>query len=290
MRAYLTALGVLPLALGLNAQANAVNPPAVPIALVTDIEGPIARESAVLQRTVNLLDELHQDDRLRLPKNSRLVFVYLESGEEVTTSGPATLVLEANGVRSESGATPQTRHLLTQSDGTRGRLRPLNVAQLSLVMRSPTGTRVARYLHDTKTLATRPYFHWDAPEEEGLRYRFTLTNDIGEILWETVTTPGFRLPPEVSLEAGITYGWEAEPLGKGTGADLVWGSFELADAELRAQARRLRPSGSASFSERVVYATWLQQNGLRDAARRHWSALARLRDDPRLNALAETTP
>ncbi len=104
---------------------------------------------------------------------------------------------------------------------------------------------------------------------------------------ETVTNSGFQLPKEITLSPGITYGWEADPQEGGDRAELVWGSFELAEPALRREAKRLQPGRGASFSERVVYATWLNQSNLRDEARRYWSALARLRsDDPRLRALA----
>lgn len=258
-----------------------------PVALVTDLEGSVTRTNAGQVKAVNLLDELNRGTRLKVAPGARIALVYLDSGEEFTSQGPAAMVLAAGGVQNESGSPPQIRRLLSDSAGNDGaKLKPINVAQLSLVMRGSGSGKRAKYLNDTKTLSPHPYFQWTAPTPNA-RYLFTLTDDTGEVQIEAMTTAGFQLPDSVRLEPGVTYGWEADPQSGGSRAELVWGSFELAEEALRSKAKRLQPGPGATFSERVVYATWLNQNRLRDEARRYWSALAKMRnDDPRLRALA----
>jgi hypothetical protein len=63
--------------------------------------------------------------------------------------------------------------------------------------------------------------------------------------------------------------------------------FEVADDALRARAAALRPAPDAPVARRVVYATWLDQQGLHDEARPYWQALAReFPRDARLQVVA----
>jgi hypothetical protein len=55
--------------------------------------------------------------------------------------------------------------------------------------------------------------------------------------------------------------------------------FRVAPADLQAQAKALAPSTDAPVAERVAYALWLEQNGLRDEARRWWAAAAQSRPE-----------
>jgi hypothetical protein len=57
------------------------------------------------------------------------------------------------------------------------------------------------------------------------------------------------------------------------------GDFTTATAELRQQVSQRRPGKNASFSERVMFATWLESQQLDDAARGVWTVLAKERPD-----------
>ena len=68
---------------------------------------------------------------------------------------------------------------------------------------------------------------------------------------------------------------------------LSAGDFSIATAELRERVEALRPATGAPVSEPVAYAAWLEQEELKDEARKHWRALAAERpEDARLRALA----
>lgn len=261
---------------------------AEPVALVTDLEGKASRRMGAELNSIVLLDEVRKGETVTLEKGSRLVLVYMESGEEFALSGPAELVAKQNRVKLVAGQRPRVRRLLGDTGDTGGaKIKPINVAQMSLVMRGSGSGKESRFLNNTKTLESNPYFHWKTPET-GIQYEFILADDKGDVILETDTATGFQLPEHIELEPGITYSWEADPKGQHGAATLVWGSFEVADTPLRALARKLRPGSGATFSERVVYATWLKQNELNDEARRYWSVLAKMRgDNPRLQALAD---
>lgn len=55
--------------------------------------------------------------------------------------------------------------------------------------------------------------------------------------------------------------------------------FRVAPPELQAQAKSLAPAAEATVADRVAYALWLEQNDLRDEARRWWAAVAQARPE-----------
>jgi len=81
-----------------------------------------------------------------------------------------------------------------------------------------------------------------------------------------------------------------KPLGVTQAGIILRGPVEALpdDATLRAQVAAFRPAESAALSQRVAYALWLDQMGLRSEARAYWKqASAERADDARLRAIAE---
>jgi hypothetical protein len=253
------------------------------VAIVTDVSGKV-----VAQAPVTILSEIAADARLKLEPGSRLVVVYIKSGDEYTLSGPAQAQFRVGGPEVASGAKPQRKaNPLGKDSGVM--IRPLSVAQGAFVMRSgrPTARIKLLSLSGTKTLDAAPEFRWQEIEP-GAKYRFELTDDTGKSLYEgEVGGSAFRLPAGMQLREGVTYTWELSArLGDGK-RYVSAGDFSVAEAAVRSQARGLRPAAGAPVSQRVAYAAWLEQVELRDEARRYWKALAAERpDDGKLKALA----
>lgn len=56
---------------------------------------------------------------------------------------------------------------------------------------------------------------------------------------------------------------------------------------LQQNIEQLRPAAGAAVSERVAFAAWLEQNGLKDEARKYWKEIAAERpDDTQIQSLA----
>jgi hypothetical protein len=253
------------------------------VAIVTDLSGKVTAPAPV-----TILSEIAADASLRLEPGSRLVVVYIKSGDEYTLTGPAQVQFRVAAPETAGGAKPQRKaNPLGKDSGVT--LRPLAVAQGAFVMRS--GRPAARIklltLSGTKTLDAAPEFRWQEAEP-ATKYRFELTDDTGKSLHEGEVSGGaFRLPGGVQLREGVAYTWELSARLADGRRYVSAGDFSVADANLRSQARSLRPGAGASVSQRVAYAAWLEQMELRDEARRHWKTLAAERPgDEKLRTLA----
>ena len=268
----LSALGVL----ATSARAQS-------IALVTDVAGRVSGPG-----TITILSEIPADARLQLEAGSRLVVLYLKSGDEYTFGGPAQIQFRAAEPQVVSGAKPQKK---TGPLGKGGNvtIKPVGVAQAAYVMRSSRTTARIRLLSlsGTRTLETAPEFRWQAIEP-GMKYRFELTDDTGRSLYESeVQSTSLKLPASVALKESSSYTWEVSTRTPDNRRYVSAGDFTLAPADLRTQAQALRPAPSAPVSDRVAYAAWLEQAELRDEARKYWQALSKERpDDEKLKALA----
>lgn len=253
------------------------------IGLVTDVSGRVTGPAAV-----TILSEVAADTRLQLEAGARLVVIYLGSGDEYSFTGPAQVQMRAAEPVVLRGAKPQKRaNPLGRASGVT--IKPANVAPAAFVMRSgrPTARIKLLTLSGTRTLETAPEFRWQEIKG-GARYRFEITDDTGKSLHESeVTGTSVRLPASVQLREDVSYTWEVSARAPDGRRYVSAGDFSIAPADVRAQARALRPAPGAPVSSRVAYAAWLEQTGLRDEARKYWKALAAERpEDPKLKALA----
>jgi len=253
------------------------------VAIVTDLSGKVAG-----QGPVTILSEIPADARLKMETGSRMVVVYVKSGDEYTLTGPAQVQFRATQPEVTGGAKPQKKAnpLGTGSGVT---IRPLSVAQGAFVMRSgrPTARIKLLTLSGTKTLDASPEFRWQEMEA-GTKYRFELTDDTGKSLYEgEIAGSAFRLPAAVELREGVAYTWELSARLADGRRYVSAGDFSIADTGVRRQAQSLRPAAGAPVSQRVAYSAWLEQVELRDEARKYWKALAAERpDDAKLKQLA----
>jgi hypothetical protein len=253
------------------------------IAMVTDVSGKVGGPAPV-----TIMSELAADARLDLAAGAALTVIYLKSGDEYAFSGPGQVQFRADAPQVISGAQPRKRASPLAKAGAVS-IKPVPVKQAAFVMRSskPT-TRISLLtLSGTKTLDATPEFRWQELES-GLTYRFELVDDTGRSLQEAqVQGPAFKLPDSVQLREGITYTWEVSTRTPDGRRYVSAGDFSLAAADLRSQAGALRPGAGASVSDRVAYAAWLEQENLKDEARKYWRALSAERpQDAKLKELA----
>jgi hypothetical protein len=253
------------------------------VALITDVSGRVTGPVPV-----TILSEIAADTRLQLDAGSRLVALYLKSGDEYTFTGPAQVQFGAVEPLVTAGAKPQKK-ANPLGRGGNVTIKPVGIAQAAFVMRSgrPTARIKLLTLSGTRTLDTDPEFRWQEIEP-GAKYRFDLTDDTGKSLYDAeVAGASLKLPSSLRLRGGMSYTWEVSTRSPDGRRYVSAGDFSVATQELRAQARTLRPADGAPVSERVAYAAWLEQVELKDEARRYWRALSAERpDDARLKSLA----
>jgi hypothetical protein len=268
--------------------AGALAQPAKPsaVAMITDLVGEASLVTE--KRTASILDEITADQRIKLDAGARMVLVFLKSGEEFDFRGPSLVHIRAAQAVALSGDQPERRS--TRFGGGKAiRISPININQGAVLMRSLQDAAKLRLLSlaDTVTLDSWPEFRWKGVHA-GTLVRLELFDDKGKrILEREVGGESFVLPGNVRLKSGVRYRWLVT--GKAANGQAISNSahFTLASLELRADAENLRPGASATLSEQVIYAAWLEQKELRDEARKYWRIAATERpNDSRLRELA----
>jgi hypothetical protein len=277
-------LGALTLAMALGLGLHSLSAQAQPIALATDVSGRVTVQSTA--QALSILAEIESGMRVRLEPEARLIVLYLKSGDEYSFAGPAEVQFHSAMPGVVSGAQPQKR---VSSFARRMAIKPGGVTQAAYVMRSArTAPRIRLLsLSGTRTLDTHPEFRWQ--QLDGVKsYRFELLDGTGRLVIERqLNGPPYRLPANVSLAADVTYTWEIAARLPDGRRYVNAGDFSLAPAALRQQVESVRPAADAHFSDRVGFATWLQQSGFKDEARKYWRALAAERpQDATLKSLA----
>jgi CHAT domain-containing protein len=259
------------------------------VAMVTDLTGTAALQSARGKINLSMLTEIPGEARVRLDDGARLTAIYLSSGEEYVFTGPAEIQFHAPAPQVLSGAAPQKRASGSAKAGREVTIRLSSVTQAGLVMRSlRTAGRIPLLtLVGTRTLESSPEFRW-RETNPGTRFAFKLADGVGKSLYETeVEGTALRLPDSVQLKQGTVYTWEVSATFPDGRRYVSTGDFSVASAELHARVEALKPAADAPVAERVLFAAWLEQADLRDEAKKYWKALLAERpDDPTLQVLA----
>lgn len=268
------------------APATAAGPSrARPVALVTDLQGTASRDAG---GALSILAELPAGSRVSLAGDGRVRIMMLADSRQFDLLGPGAFTIQADGPQAGGGGrvTPGPALASALRDL---RLRPARIAQASLALRGDPLTRPLELTWPVGLRLLEPpgHFAWNpAPGATG--YNFQLLDGNGRLLHETATAaPRVDAPADLRLDPGGFYAWRVRARLDGGGEASAWAEFGLADAELRQRVEETRASTGADVSDRLLLALFLDQQGLKDEARRVWQELARERPDAlRLRALA----
>lgn len=257
------------------------------IAMVTDLTGKAAALEKSGKRSISILYEIKPNTKVQLNDKSRMVVVYIESGQEYEISGPSKVQFNSTQPDSIRGNKPSKRNALLWVGGNSIRIKPGMLAQAAIVMRGTEATVKLLNLVETLTLEAQPEFHW-GPAHPGLNYRFILKNDTGKVLLETVMEgTSYKLPASIVLDDKQIYRWEITSLPLVGARHSASGDFGVASSDLRKMAEDIRPQGAAPLSERVAFAIWLDHMKLKNEAHKYWKAAAAERpDDSQLAIMA----
>lgn len=259
---------------------------AAPVGMVTDMEGRAMITVAGRSTDVRILTDIEQGAQVQLTANSNMVVLYLADGSEYRMQGPSSVLFRADRPEVISG-TALVRQAAPTGAGPR--VKPGGLGQGAIVMRSLGSVRI-RLLSASSTLVLdpQPLLQWVAPEP-GLRYRIDIADDTGLSLHQArVDGTTFSVPAGLLTREGKAYTWEVTAPAPDGRRYSGRGEFGLAPAPLRAQVAAVRAQADSAVSSQVAFALWLEQQELRDEARKLWRDLARLRpDETELRAMAE---
>ena len=262
---------------------------AAPVAMVSDVQGKAALVAGGGRTPLAMLAEIEPNAHVEVDAGARLVALYLDGSGEYAVSGPALVEFGAQQPRALKGSAPQKRAVLGGKAGNEVRLKSAGAAQGALVMRSAAPKGRIRLVNPAgaRTLDASPEFRWHF-DSSNARYHFELADDTGNVVFETdLAASTLRLPATLALKENVPYTWRVSTRAPDGRKYSSTGEFSVAPASLRQQVAAVKPQASASISDRVAYAAWLEQLELKDEARRVWRSLAAERpEDTRLEALA----
>lgn len=242
---------------------------AQPVAVVTDVQGAAALAGA----PVAMLQQLDAGRKVDLTAGARVALIYYANGAQYELRGPGFVSVDAQQPQASQGATVHAR---AAAGPATMRLKPTGLVQGAVVMRN-LGLRVIA--PDPQVLSMHPDLAW-TDSRTGTVYDVAVIDASGARVFET-TTPERRVkvPEARSLVPGQSYALQVTARIGSEVVQVARAEFRVAPAELQAQAKALAPAADAAVSERVAYALWLEQNDLRDEARRRWAAVAQARPE-----------
>ncbi|MDQ6969168.1 MAG: hypothetical protein Q9M16_01475 [Mariprofundus sp.] len=255
----------------------------MPVLMVIDISGQVSKTGAN-PATIALLDQLQAGDEIKLERAAYVVLVYLKSGLEIRVDASRVddsglVRIGHKGVIVSQGARQQSKQIHYKSmAGERVHIDPVQTQIAGIVMRAEARPSVELdNLQDTLMMQSHPLFRWHSTLAAS-RYHFKLNNAQDEMLYEKNTRAlSLQLPDNIRLKPGQSYIWYVKAQFADGMIDSDWGKFRLLSSARQNQVRQRKPAPEASFSEQVLYAVWLEQYKLFDAALQQWADLAALR-------------
>jgi len=262
-----------------------------PVAMTTDVQGVAWLIEGGKQSKLGLMAYLVSGASLRLEAGAKVSVTYFAVPREFSLSGPAQAVVEAERLHAVKGMAPAMRNLdqnkvaAGQQFTAKQRERQA-VATFEMKAFVP-GSLQLRQPVDTRLLGAPEEFSW-RPLLGAKSYRFQLADAQGKLLHSAdSTTRTLRLPESVKLQPGQTYTWTVEAQGTPGEPQIASAGFSLVDEATARVLEAQRPAVSASFSERLLYASLLENSGLKVAAQAWWKTLAGERpEDEMLQELA----
>ena len=254
------------------------------VGMVTDISGITLNVVNKEPQQMDIFSELFVGDQLEVEKHASVTLIYWDNQRVFQIQGPSVVHILKDSIQHVSGHKPEIKKITLLQHV---RINPAEVAQSGLVMRSAQKNKPISLLNlrGGKTAEKRPTFMWKLHQKTD-RVRFELVDEDGNMLLVKVLNgERFTLPASVHLKEGTVYSWSVEGRMENGQVFADWGDFELAEPSLVAQKNNIKPKMHAGFSQRLLYAAWLQQNGFGDDAHHLWLKLAKERpNSPALKA------
>lgn len=254
---------------------------AEPVAMVTDVKGAARLKQNSQTKSLAVLTYLAPDSEIELDKGAHVVMTYFSQSAEYTFKGPARIAIQTDSAKAITG-TGEVRKLDNEKSApVKKFIHTARVTQATIAMRSlPTIKPHLQSPLNSKISSVTPTFRWKAIEDT-LKYQLTLTNSIDAVPYDvSIETNSWQVPGASALKRGIPYSWKVTAIMKsGESYSSNQSSFTIAhENEIKGIEAR-RPAADASFSDRVVYAVYLETEGFYDAARGQWQELSKERPD-----------
>ncbi len=245
---------------------------AAPVAMVTDLQG---SSTATPKTRLALMAYIEPGTEIQVEAGAKLTLTYFARALEQTFSGPAKIVVRPDRIEVLQGGAGQTRKLDPDKVSAAKKFEPAvrdRMAVATFVMRSAPPRIALLGPVDTKVSAVAPAFSWMGPKD-AREYKLTLMDEKGQVLREA-SVSGTSWKPSEALGYGRTYHWKVEAAGDTVRTVSAQARFSVLDEKAARSIAQHKPGQEAPFSERLLYAAQLENEGLKFEAAQLWRALA----------------
>lgn len=254
---------------------------AEPVAMVTDVKGAARLKQNTKSTPLAVLAYLAPGEEIELDAGAHLVLTYFVQSTEFTFKGPAQITIQPEKAKAISGVGEIRKLDNEKSSPVKKFIQNGKITQAAFAMRSlPTSKPVLQSPLNSKIISATPTFRWKALDDTA-KYQLVLTDEHGAVLHDEFTeTNSWQLSSTNVLRHGASYNWKVVALMKsGESFSSDKGSFTIADEDAIKSIEARRPAADASFSDRVLYAVYLETEGFREAAHTVWQELGKERPD-----------
>lgn len=246
------------------------------VAIVTDAEGKISWKAPSGMSPISILSRVPEQALIELGAAARLVVVYFSGGDEFQLLGPAVVRFGPTGPGVLKGAPLHQRKSVMPTF----RVSRDSVAQSAVLMRSlrDQGPVVLREPLG-RIVSRQPRLRWN-PVAGAVHYALSITDAAAkEVYLEETSDTSRQLPEELDDSAGKIFTWKVQAHLQNGEIHTNWALFEIPSQADYQRILQSLPRQSATVSERVAFALWLEQEGFFSDARRYWDDLAKVRTD-----------
>ncbi len=265
---------------------------AEPVAMITDVLGNVFLQNNGKEVKLKVLSYLEPGMSLRLDSKSSVTIATFSPATVLTASGPVRLELHGGEVRLAGGVKLTGQNLDADKASAAHKFSAIQrerVAMAAYQMKSLELGVVLRSPENVAVLTDRPEFKWSSPQD-AINHVMTLSDETeGKRVSEvTVSVPEWKLPVTQSLRRDHRYLWQVTTnLSSGKSLSSV-GRFSILSGVRAEKIELHKPADTASFSDRVLYAVLLENEGLKTEASAAWNALAAERpDEPLLKVFSK---
>ena len=250
---------------------------AEPVAMVTDVGGGVSTLENGKARKVELLSYIEPGATLQLDSNAHLTVTFFSKSEEYRFTGPAKLTVAQEQILA-GGGKAETHTLSSQKTASAKKFTVAqreSVTQAAFEMRAigRPGLRLDDPVDTSLLEGDAPKFSWDGPRPKN-GYQLSLYDSHNQLLQQVTLPSNFWTPSAGLLKAGNAYEWEIRDALENGEVLTARGDFTVADNSTAKSIQAQSPQ-AGSFSDRVLYAVFLEEKGFKYDARRLWGELAK---------------
>ena len=254
---------------------------AEPVAMVTDVGGGVTTFENGKARKIDLLSYLEPGMTIQLDSNANLSVTFFSKTVEYRFTGPAKLTMEQDRIFAKDGKS-ETHAVSLQKTSAAKKFTVAqreSVTQAAFEMRAGrAGLRLDDPVDTSLIDGDALNFGWDGPRTKG-SYQLSLYDSQNRLLHQESVTSSSWMPSAGLLKAGNGYAWEIKAALENGEILTARGNFNVADIAAALSIQAQSPQAGASFSERVLYAIFLEDKGFKYDARRLWGKLAKEHPD-----------